>query len=164
MIMHTPAFMYPIYLRHLHLLFFSLQAVLICLRAHIQKIWPNNLVKTTLIYRKSLAFLSLLFLLCAVCMDLGVEGLTFCSVKCNCLDIPKSPGHSNTQPFMSQLSSQQFHIRLFWKESSEIICSHSFICRWKAGLKGKKEIKKLAPNGWLTCSQVDGTQVSCSLA
>lgn len=77
--MHTPAFMHPIYLRYTHLFFFSLQAVLICLRAHIQKIWPNNLVKTTLIYRKCLASLSLLFLLCMGYMDLGLEGLSFSS-------------------------------------------------------------------------------------
>lgn len=75
MIMHTPAFMYPIYLNTcISIFFFSLRAVLICLRAHIQKIWPNNLVKTTLIYRKYLGFLSLLFLLCAIYMNLGLEG------------------------------------------------------------------------------------------
>jgi hypothetical protein len=135
--MHTPAFMYPIYLRHLHLLFFSLQAVLICLRAHIQKIWLNNLAKTTLIYRKCLAFLSLLLLLYAVHMDLGSEGISFC-FKCE----TKLSSHFyiswslmvNSQPFMSQLPSQ-YHIRLFLQEILEIFCSNFFIYRLKVGLK-----------------------------
>ena len=105
--MHTPAFMYPIYLRHLHLLFFSLQAVLICLRAHIQKIWLNNLAKTTLIYRKCLAFLSLLLLLYAVHMDLGSEGISFC-FKCEA----KLPGH--------------FYISWSLKVKSQPLC-HSYL-------------------------------------
>lgn len=113
--MHTPAFMYPIYLRHFHLFFFSSQAVLICLRAHMQKIWPNNLVKTTLIYRKRLAFLSLLFLLCAVCMDLGLEGVSFC---CNCEVILSRhpyiswPVKVNPQPFMSQIITVSYKVIL----------------------------------------------------
>ena len=152
--MHTPACMYPIYLRHLHLLFFSLQAVLICLRAHIQKIWLNNLAKTTLIYRKCLAFLSLLLLLYAVHMDLGSEGISFC-FKCE----TKLSSHFyiswslmvNSQPFMSQLPSQ-YHIRLFLQEILEIFCSNFFIYRLKVGLKWWSDLFK--------CSQVDGTQVS----
>lgn len=68
-------------------------------------------------------------------MDLVQRGsLADLTVKWNYLDIPTSPGDSDTQPFTSQISSQ-FHIKLFWKETSEIIFSNLFICRLKIGTK-----------------------------
>ena len=122
------------------------------------EIWLNNLVKTTLIYRKCLVFLSSLFLLCAVHMDLGPEGVSFCS---NC-EIKLSRHFyiswslkANSQPFMSQVSSQ-YHIRLFLKEILEMFCSTLIIYRLKVDLKRWSSLFK--------CSQVDGTQVSCFLA
>lgn len=132
--MHTPAFMYPIYLRHLHLFFFSLQAVLICLRAHIQKIWLNNSTKTTLIYRKCLAFLSLFFYYMQFIWIWDERGsLSASSVKLSYLVISISL-KVNSQPFMSQLPSQ-YHIRLFLQEILESFCSNFFIYRLKVDLK-----------------------------